>query len=417
MKNCLIQMLCVLLFVVFNGCTGDAEDVVLDGDALLSQESGEGLLPNPGTDSADTALGRPGSDADWTEGPGEGSALESDPCESNEDCDGDGDWVCDCAKACVPAGTLPCVEDKNCGSGNYCDTCSKMCYPIKEACEPCGGDHECAGMGSKCLSLLSGDKVCGLGCLGDVGCPEGYSCVTIENISSAQCIPDSGSCEVFGECVGDGDCAFPLICTETLVCASGCPDDASCPSGEVCDGGHCGPACDDTAHPCPSPKICDAGHCTVEGGCVDSSECLEVETYCDLELSLCVSGCQVDADCKSSGLMCDAGSCVTKGCTANFFCAFGEVCNVGKGLCETPPEPYCAECDPQSDTLCKTESESNQCVAFSDEEGTELGSFCLVGCGPDPQNPCPQGYSCEELEVEEGVKAPFCVRDCPIPPV
>ena len=93
MKNCLIQMLCVLLFVVFNGCTGDDEDVVLDGDALLSQESGGGLLPNLG----DAARGGDGSGIDWSEEPGEDAVSEIAPCESNEDCEGDGVWVCDCA--------------------------------------------------------------------------------------------------------------------------------------------------------------------------------------------------------------------------------------------------------------------------------------------------------------------------------
>ena len=198
----------------------------------------------------------------------------------------------------------------------------------------------------------------------------------------------------------------------------GCPDDDSCPEGKVCEAGRCIDSCEGNVESiCPEGKICVDGHCTVEGGCVTSADCPEPETYCDLEQDLCVSGCELDSDCKSAGLQCDGGTCVPKGCTGNFFCAFGEVCNLTSGLCEVPADPHCEECNPGGDSACAPEGSSNQCLTFADEDGNEKGSFCLVSCGPDPENPCPQGYSCEEIEVEEGVSTPLCVRDCSIPPV
>ena len=395
------------------GCTESTSQPEGDEALYPAEVQGEGGLSgeSPGSSM------RPMGSGDTVGGEDTANVIEPPAgCSGNDDC-ADGE-VCDCAKACVPSGLLECVEDKNCGSGNYCDGCTGMCYPLKELCAPCGVDGECEGTGSKCLSLLSGAQVCGLACLNDYGCPKGYSCEEIPGLNNDQCVPSTGDCDAPVDCVEDSDCPALLICSEDNLCVQGCPDDDSCPQGKVCEGGRCIGACDeDGGSPCPEDKICVDGHCTVEGGCITSADCPESETYCDLEKDLCVPGCQVDADCKSAGLKCDSGSCVTKGCTANFFCGFGEVCNLGSGVCEIPPEPHCETCSPDSDTTCNVSGNGNQCLTFADEEGNEKGSFCLVSCGEDPQNPCPQGYSCEEVEVEEGVTTPLCVRDCSVPPV
>ena len=342
-------------------------------------------------------------------------APEVPPCVLDTDCDAG--EVCDCAGVCQSGGTLPCVEDKNCGSGSYCDVCWGFCRPLKGLCEPCVNDGECDGVGSACLDLVSGARVCGLACLSDVGCPVGYSCLDIENLSSSQCVPDSGNCEVLGECALDEDCPFPQICNvNLLVCAPGCADDEGCPVGQVCHGGHCIEACDDQSNPCPAGQQCEDGHCSIPGGCVDSADCEEPETYCDLTTSMCVDGCQLDADCKASAQECVNGSCQEKGCTGNFFCAFGQVCNQTTGKCEEASGPYCAECDPNNDTNCQAASSDNLCIGFQGEEGEELGDYCLVACGPDSANPCPQGYACEEVDVD-GTPQSLCVRNCPVPPV
>jgi len=149
---------------------------------------------------------------------------------------------------------------------------------------------------------------------------------------------------------------------------------------------------------------------------VDSADCEEPETYCDLTTSLCVAGCQLDADCKASAQECVNGSCQEKGCTGNFFCAFGQVCNQSSGECEEATGPYCSACDPNNDTNCQTASPDNLCIGFQGEEGEELGEFCLVACGTDPANACPQGYACEEVDLD-GTLRSLCVRNCPVPPV
>ena len=174
----------------------------------------------------------------------------------------------------------------------------------------------------------------------------------------------------------------------------------------------CVEACSATV-PCPDGQECaEDGHCRIPGGCVQPADCEEPETYCDQTTNMCSPGCQADYDCKSSAKECINGVCETKGCAANYFCAFGEVCALDTGVCAPAPGPHCESgCDPQSETACG--GEPNRCLELQDDEGNSKGAFCFVACGSDPNNACPQGYACQELQNQDGaVEAQLCFRDC-----
>ena len=388
-------------------------------DAVVS--GGDGSGAGPAADAATPADGATSPDVAATT-----DAAQTTPkCKANEDCDAG--EVCDCRGACVPAGVTPCEEDKNCGATatNYCDTCTGFCATKKKICEPCGGtlssasggiraNKECEKDGSACLDFAGGGKFCGRICLEDVGCPKGFVCEPVPN-AEKQCVPVSGSCETPGECAKDADCTFPKICNQDLlVCADGCPDDDSCPNGKVCTAGHCVPPCASPAD-CEAGEECNDGHCKVPGGCTSSYDCPNKETYCDLAQKMCVPGCQTDFDCKEFSKQCTDGKCVEKGCPGNFYCGFSQVCNFSTGKCEDAVGPYCDACDQENDSECG--GGNNLCIGFTDEEENDLGDFCLVECGPDPDNPCPQGYACDEIDLGDGDVRHLCTRNCPVPPV
>lgn len=363
--------------------------------------------------STTDAEGGSRSDLGGADAEGDGGAPE---CTAPEEC-GVGK-TCDCTGSCVPVGALPCTEQKNCGSGRYCDTCAGYCVDLLELCEPCTESAQCKGQGSACLDFSSGGRFCTLGCLSDVGCLPGFTCAAVSGLDAKQCLPKSGSCAAPGECKTDADCPFPQICNAAqLVCSNGCTDDLGCPNDLVCVAGHCIAPCDDVANPCPKGQECTEGKCRVPGGCLSPADCAEPETHCDTVTNMCAPGCIEDFDCKSTQKVCADGDCVDKSCSGNFSCAFGQVCAVSTGQCEAADGPYCEACQPDSDTSCTSVDPANVCATLQNDEGQDVGAFCLVACGADPENPCPQGYQCKELEVAEGELRSLCVRACHIPPV
>jgi hypothetical protein len=111
---------------------------------------------------------------------------------------------------------------------------------------------------------------------------------------------------------------------------------------------------------------------------------------------MCVPGCEVDADCFTATKECIEGECVLRACRGNYACAFGQICDFETGVCREPDEPHCSTCDSSDIDSCGTE---NVCVEVQDEDGNSLGEFCWIACYDDPENRCPAGYACEELEI------------------
>ena len=406
-------LLCVLAVVLAAGCTSS-------GSSNADPTSGTGTGSGTGgtTGAADT-VGPGGGDATGTATTG-GSTDAAAPfkCTANDQCSGTAP-VCDCLGRCVAAGLDglgACTEDANCGSANYCDTCASVCRTRKGLCEPCTDPNECEDDAAACVDFASGGRYCLRGCEGDPGCPQpSFRCKDVPGHSTKQCIPVSGLCEKPSLCDGDGECPYGQVC-EGGQCAAGCPGDEACPDGKVCTAFRCVGKCPDA--PCPTGQECKPdGHCKVPGGCVEPSECPLPETFCDMEALMCTPGCLQDFDCKASSKVCKDMTCVDKGCKGNYECAFSQVCSQETAKCEDAVGPYCEPgCDTQSDAACG--GKPNMCLELQDEDGNSLGTFCFVACGPDPQNPCPQGYACIELKDQDGnVQGEICHRDCTYSPI
>ena len=339
-----------------------------------------------------------------------GECVEAVPCEDSSTCS-TGETCDTCAGVCRPStGGAVCQRDENCpGFDDYCDTCLGECQPKRELCAPCTADIQCGEDRDLCLNYASGSRACGVACGGDLpSCPAGYACDT----EAGQCTPLTGDCGAVRQCEDDAECPGVQICSATGLCVPGCIADEACTAGNVCVGARCVPPCTSDSD-CADGQTCEDGRCKVPGGCTTSRECLEPETYCDRALGMCVDGCQIDDDCLDAAKECAAGSCVPRGCRGNYSCAFEQICELGTGLCEAAVGPYCDECNGDDVDSCGA---TNACLNLQDADGNDLGAFCMVGCAADPDNACPQGYACEEIDLDGDIRR-VCVRPCNIDPI
>jgi hypothetical protein len=404
--------LCVLLAIGIAGCGGS--------------NGSDGPDAKPAADTPPLV----GGDAQNGDGAGaDQGALPKAECAQDGDCAPD--MVCNCVGKCVEKGSKPCDEDKNCGGSKYCDPCSKWCYAKKMLCDPCTSEHlcnpltgdcqptglQCEVEGSHCLDYATGGSFCGRACLSNAGCPSGFECRDLVGfgLEYMQCIPLAGECQGLGGCKSDQECEFKFVCSIDGICVKGCELNTECPNDMVCSAFRCTPACDPVNNPCPEGQECKDGRCLIPGGCIDYHDCLEPETFCNLTTHLCQPGCEQDVDCKSAAKICETGACVSKGCTANYWCSFGEVCTLETGACVIPPEPFCkAGC--AEDTECGPEG--GKCLSLQDEDGNDKGKFCFPKCYDDPENLCPQGYQCTELVDQDGKsQGSVCARVCYNEPV
>jgi len=333
------------------------------------------------------------------------------------------------AVVCLADGQGECDDASECGTGSYCDKCLHKCLKERLLCEPCDNDNQCqqASNGSVCLPFATGGTYCGRVCLGSGGCPSNYTCETLPGVKDMQCVPKSKSCAPnSGTCKVDGDCPFQSICNpEYGQCVKGCTDDGNCSGGTVCSLGHCVPPCaadaDCTTFAAEAKCIADAEgqhHCKIPGGCLGSDECETAETHCDMTLHKCVPGCEVNGDCKDFALECAAGKCQKAGCTANWQCAFYEVCDVPAKTCKPATGLYCAPCNPDDQEVKDCGGKPNACFKFQDQEKNDKGAFCGITCGTDPGGPCPQGWACQELKDDKGAsQGKYCLRQCYQKPV
>ncbi len=334
-----------------------------------------------------------------------GLCVPRDACSDAASC-GASEACNTCLGVCqATAASTVCTSDVNCGFEEFCDTCIGRCLPRRELCDPCERDEECGESGDLCLEYASGGSWCGRRC---GACPVGYAC----DEDLAQCVALSGSCERVRECDDSSDCPSGRVCSPAFLCVPGCTDDASCTAGNICQGGECRPPCTSAAE-CVAGAECVDGRCRVPGGCLTSEDCAEPETYCDRDTLMCVPGCEVDNDCLDAALECVAGDCVPRGCLGNYACAFGQVCDLATGLCAEAVGPYCDTCNGDDIDSCGTE---NLCASLQ-EDDVDVGSFCFVACTDDPDNACPQGYRCQEVEVEAGDVRRVCTRPCNREPV
>lgn len=348
----------------------------------------------------------------------EGLCVPAQRCAHTADCATG--QVCDCQGLCVQPTGNPCAGDLSCAVAEYCDGCTGHCRPRAQPCEPCAAANACERRTDVCYPVgPQGVDHCLRGCTGSANCDAlgpGYRCEALPTGQQA-CVPAGGDCRSVAACTADIDCPSLHFCNDRLQCQPACTGNESCPQGLLCQGLRCAPPCAADGD-CPTGAVCGAGgQCTAPPGvCLTSADCAEAQTYCDVSTNRCVSGCQRDDDCMDAHLACQAGRCVTRGCTANFQCAFGEVCALEEGRCVAAQGRHCeAGCDPQnSDTSCG--STGQRCLSLQDEEEQPLGDYCFEPCAEEP-NECPQGYQCISLENENGsVEARLCVRRCDLDP-
>ena len=340
-----------------------------------------------------------------TGGLGEGGAVSGGS--SGEDGDDAGGATGD------PPLPPECSEDKNCSPQEYCNPLNFQCESKVEDCGVCSVDAACSNDGGVCLDYAQGGRFCAKLCLSDFGCDPCFECRDVADNGDMHCVPLSATCEQACPCNEDVECPEGQFCSDvTHDCADGCVEDGQCRQGQVCDRARCKAPCA-VVSDCPEGTDCVEGHCEVPGGCVSSRDC-EAQHYCDVETRLCRSGCQINNDCGNAGLQCEDNACVEKGCERHYECGHGQVCRAPQ--CEAAPPEYCAQCDPDADGACG--GAPNLCATFQDDDGNELGSFCLIACDDDdPGGLCPQGYQCQEIEVQEGDVRRLCARACYRAPV
>ena len=327
--------------------------------------------------------------------------------------------VCSCMGLCLPLTGNPCQGDLQCQVSEYCDLCQGQCRAKIEPCGACDDSASCERSGDICAPVgQEGDTYCLRACVGQGSCDNlgpGYLCESLGDAGTF-CVPEAGACQALTQCERDAECDAGFFCNERAQCQPGCENDTTCSEGLLCQGLRCAPPCTADSDCSAEGAVCEGdGRCRIPGGCQSSRDCAEPETYCDLDTLRCVSGCQVDNDCQDANQECVHGACQARGCTGNFQCGFGQVCELETGTCVMAEGRHCeAGCDPMnSETSCGTEGQ--RCLSLQDEEENPIGDFCFEPCEPEP-NACPQGYSCQELQdPNNGSTFSLCIRTCEAP--
>jgi hypothetical protein len=143
---------------------------------------------------------------------------------------------------------------------------------------------------------------------------------------------------------------------------------------------------------------------------------------------VCIEGCANDTDCNAFET-CDAGTCVTKGCTnKDSSCDLGQWCcgaerfadsstcpsTMSAGQCFNAPDPWCRVCNSNDDCANIHELGLPSFCYEVDGPGPNgqsqsLGKFCSVGCHSNAD--CPRGLACQtDLPTDQsGVTTSGCL--------
>ena len=261
------------------------------------------------------------------------------------------------------AGTQGCVNGK-------WDACQNQRKPSPELCN--GLDDDCANgvdNGAECgAGFACRNGVCVYDfCDGiEVGCAEGYNCVSGHcepaNCGGATC-PAGEICSS-GLCVSPNAglrCAFPSTPAGGFCAGGGCYE-AGCATGQLCLNGSC------AADPC-SGIICPGGTFCRQGDCVQACAFVPCAAgqRCDVD-GFCVADACAGKSCGPTQI-CANGACVADSC-AGLGCPHGQVC-VGATCLD----------DPCAGILCPVgQCQDGQCFATGSNAGTPAARE-TSGCG------------------------------------
>ncbi len=404
---------------------------------------------------------------------GEGGCF-LDPCTTNGDCQSGwcvehmGDGVCSqaCQEECPPGWTCSQV------TGTGPDVAYICVSGFANLCKPCQAGADCASEGDQddvCVDYGDEGSFCGGTCVADGDCPWGFSCastVTVDGISTAQCVADAGVCPCTPrsvelalwtpcESISDaGTCEGKRICQEGGL--SDC--NAAVATAETCNGldDDCDGDVDepdsvggDFINLCEDGNDCTKDVCAGVAGCqttaLDEGECKDgdpctVADHC--ELGVCVGDpaqcddgnpctdnvCQADGGCafEPNAESCDDGDACTVGdlchdgtcagvqfpceCYEDSDCDIledGDLCN-GHLFCDTSSLPHLCEVVPDSPVVCPAASGSNEiCLVADCNPATGACGFAPAheGFACDDNDACTVGDHCVAGECAPGLPA------------
>lgn len=339
-------------------------------------------------------------------------AGASSTCTTSTDCGGSG--------VCV-AGVCQAVTA--CNSDGECAAQGKVCHMRRFYCVDCDGTHsnECASgqtcqFDFTCVAIGSGAP--------DAG-QQGGSC--------------AGLCSTRGDCSAERVCRSGTCCVPPARCLS--PDD--CPSSRPeCNGatGECFGGQDE----CGSDVDCQQGgayvgkfcnlttqprQCVTAPSCGGDADCASSGLVCDLapgspSLSKCVNGtpCPTGNECNSTTQVCVNRVCASKTCM-NFpsVCDADEICNNTTGQCVPSQGGTCAgDEDCQQRYFCNTASTPGVCELGCRGNGDCPGGICNAShrceaaqggiCGTcNDSSECPAGTRCIQNPLTGGK---VCYEGC-----
>ncbi|MBN1944744.1 MAG: hypothetical protein JW797_03665 [Bradymonadales bacterium] len=274
-------------------------------------------------------------------------------------------------------------------------------------CRPCLDSSQCQDPGNVCLTLPSGESVCGLDCSDDPDtCPAETFCAELEDEETVvyQCVPERLYCvdlcgEPPRECSEPGDLCDPLTgeCHPPYDLCQECQLDLQCGQGNYCltfpdidQSRACGRACTAIGGECPAGFGCaiidEAGtirQCVpLTFTCIERCETVicEGDTYCnpltgqcEAPLGLC-EPCLIDLQCGGATDLClglpDGFSYCGQDC--------GATAGENAGIC--PPGYYCYPVG----------TGVSQCIPIT----LACVDHCLV---PEPVS-CPEGHNCDPID-------------------
>jgi hypothetical protein len=132
-------------------------------------------------------------------------------------------------------------------------------------------------------------------------------------------------------------------------------------------------------------KKCKGNTRKCNGKCIPQNDCC-VDADCE-DQKFCVGGqcvtkevgCQIDADCRGAGEICQDGECVVQQeCQVAGDCAANELCITGQCRCSFPNKPCGAACCPEDQVCLNGQCVVGQgtCPATEDICATGIGGAC-----------------------------------------